>query len=116
MLDVKHTAAVALSSALTASKNGYLPLPDTINEIQLAHSLLTQGEPTADELRSLLGEGWVINRGHDRRREPPDTNVVTEAEYEAAQIRVLAGRLGLSEGFVAARVRPISCGIQRGSH
>jgi hypothetical protein len=114
MLDVKHVATVALSSALTAWEHGYPPLPDTIQELRVAHSLLTDGEPTADELRPFLGEGWTIRRRCDHRGDS-DTNAVTEAEYAVAQIRALAARLGLTEGFVAARVRPISRGIQRGS-
>ena len=114
MLDVKHTASVALSSALTAWEHGYQPLPDTIQELRVAHSLLTDGEPTADELRPFLGEGWIIRRRCDHRGDS-DTNAVTEAEYAVAQIRGLAARLGLTEGFVAARVRPISRSIQCGS-
>jgi hypothetical protein len=115
MLDVKHAATVALSSALTAWKNGCPPLPDSIQEIRLAHSLLTQGEPTADELRPFQGERWGIQRRCDQRRKPPDTNAVTETDYAVAQIRALAARLGILEGFVAARVRPISRSTQRTS-
>ena len=44
MLDVKHVATVALSSALTAWEHGYRPLPDTIQEPRVAHSLLTDGK------------------------------------------------------------------------
>jgi hypothetical protein len=113
MLDVKHVATVALSSALTAWEHGYPPLPDTIQELHLAHSLLIDGEPTAHELRPFLGEGWIIRRRSDHRGDS-DPNAVTEAEYAVVQIRALASRLG-STGFVAARVRPISRGLQRGS-
>jgi hypothetical protein len=36
MLNLKHVATVALSSALTASDSGYPPLPDTIHAMRLA--------------------------------------------------------------------------------
>jgi hypothetical protein len=105
MLNIRGVTAVALSSALTAYENGYAPLPEAIAEIRLAHSLLTLGEPTADELRPFLGHRWEVRRG--RRQRSPDRNLVTKAEYQDAQVRALAVRLNLPEGFVAARVRPI---------
>ena len=44
MLDVKYAGTVALWSALTAWEHGYRPLPDTIQEPRVAHSLLTDGK------------------------------------------------------------------------
>jgi hypothetical protein len=44
MLDVKHAASLALSSALTAWEHGYRPLPDTIQEPRVAHSRLIDGK------------------------------------------------------------------------
>jgi hypothetical protein len=57
MLDVKQVATIALSSALTAWDDGDTPSPDTIREIRLAHSLLTDGEPSAVELRPFARDG-----------------------------------------------------------
>lgn len=108
MLNSKQTARQAFSSLLTAWDTGQDPLPETIQEVRLAHSLLTRGEPTAEELRPFLGERWVICRRAGRSQESSDINVVTERDYLVAQIRALAARLDLPEGFVAARVQPIS--------
>jgi hypothetical protein len=105
MLNVKHVATVALSSGLTAWDSGYPPLPDTIHEMRLAHST---GEPTLEELRPILGERWKIRGRRDHRRELTGRNSVTAADYAAAQIRALAARLNLPEGFVAARLQPIA--------
>jgi hypothetical protein len=108
MLNVKHVATVALSSALTAWDSGYPPLPDTIHEMRLAHSLLTEGDPTPEELRPILGERWEIRSRRDHRREMTGRNSVSATDYAAAQIRALAVRLNLTEGFVAARLQPVS--------
>ena len=105
MLDVNRAAAIALTSALADWEAGYPPSLDTIREIRLAHSLLTDGEPSADELRQFLGEGWVIrSRG---RSASIGINAVTEAEYASAQVQALAARLGLPERFIAARLRDV---------
>jgi hypothetical protein len=104
MLNIRGVAAVALSSALAAYENDHPALPDTIAEIRLAHSLLTKGEPTAEELRPFLGDRWEVHR---RRYQSSDRNLITKGDYEAAQVRALAVRLNLPEGFVAARVRPV---------
>ena len=103
MVDVKQVATVALSSALADWETGYTPSLPTIREIRLALSLLTEGEPSADELRPFLGEGWVIRSG-GRCANATGLNAVSRAEYSLAQIRALAVRLGMPEGFVAARL------------
>ena len=103
MVDVKRAATIALTSALANWEAGYTPSLITIREIRLAHSLLTEEEPSAEELRPFLGEGWVI-RSRGRSEKASDTNTVSEAEYALTQIRALAVRLGLPERFVAARL------------
>ena len=104
MLDVNRTATIALTSALADWEAGYPPSLDTIREIRLAHSLLTEGEPSADELCPFLGCGWVI-RGRSARTN--GVNAVTESEYASAQVQALAARLGLPERFIAARLRDV---------
>ena len=104
MVDVKHVATVALSSVLTDWEAGdALSLP-TIREVRLALSLLVDGQPDADELRPFLGEGWVI-RSRNRPSRMSGTNAVSDAEYELAQVRALAARLGMPERFVADCLR-----------
>jgi hypothetical protein len=76
--------------------------------MRLAHSLLTTGEPTPEELCPFLGERWEIRSRRYHRREMTGKNSVTATDYAAAQIRALTARLNLTEGFVAARLQPVA--------
>lgn len=93
MFNIKSVAVDALSSALSRLEHCSPPTEEVIDKVRLAHSLLARGEPTAEELQPLLGQGWVI-QGRSGRA---DINAVSRADYRAAQIRALAARLDLPE-------------------
>ena len=104
MVNVKQVATVALSSVLMDWEAGGTPSLPTIREVRLALSLLADGQPDADELLPFLGSGWII-RSRGRRSRMSGTNAISEAEYELAQIRALAVRLGMPERLVADCLR-----------
>jgi hypothetical protein len=104
MLNVKKVATVALSSALANVEAGQPLSPTTIREIRVAHSLLTDGLPSADELRPFLGGGWMI-RPRNRSARNAGVNAISETELALAQIRVLAVRLGIPERLIIDLLR-----------
>lgn len=93
----------ALRSVLTAHGAGRKVMEDTINECRLALSLLVDGAPTVEELKPFIGSNWAICRATKRARARYD-NCLSPAAFRKAEIKAIATRLGLSEGFVSVRV------------
>lgn len=94
---------IALRSVVEAYENNRRPAQDTINEVKLALSLLTEGSPTVHELEPFIGRNWAICRNTKKMRERYD-NCLSPAGLHKAKIKALAVRLGLSEGFVSVRI------------
>jgi hypothetical protein len=112
MVNVKKVATVALLSALADVKAGQPLSPTTVHQIRVAFSLVTEGLPSADELRPFLGTGWMI-RPRSRSARQADVNAVSEREFALAQVRALAARLGIPERVVVDLLRCPDAGPDR---
>lgn len=91
-------AAMALANVMTCNLEGINLPHHVLDEVRLAHSVLTNGLPHGPELTPILGAGWGITR----RRDHP--NPVTYKRYYDAEIEALATRLGVSQAFVRSRL------------
>lgn len=80
------------------------PLTDTLAEVRLA--LATLDNPCPD-ITPIVGNNWVVARRTARitRQYGEDVVALSPARYQDAEIAAYAEKLGLSTGFVAARLR-----------